>query len=1019
MQDGEGTITGREAGPGAASATGTVDHVTAPVAATSITRARTILSAKLILRLLLSVAAAALLVSPRFPYWNMKLAAPQYPRGLYLAIYPDRVTGDVDEIDALNHYIGMRKIGTAAVNERRLGIPAIWVVAACLVIAALLPSRWAVLLVIPAILFPPLFLGDLYWWLRDSGLGLDPKAPLSSSIKPFVPQFLGAGKIGQFRTEASLGVGCYLSLFALAISVLFATMSLRPRRERQRSARAQDTGRNRLASAAVIACLFWVAPLWADTVVVQPTGSPRALADALDRASSGDTIVVQGGVHAGPLVVRKAVRLTGEGWPVLDGQGHGTVVRLEAPASELRGFVIRGSGDVLAREDAGVLAAAPDLRIEGNSFEDVLFGVYLRQAPRSLMRHNTLHGKDLPVARRGDLIRLWYSNDVTIDDNTTEGGRDVVLWYSNHLNIRGNRVRGGRYGLHFMYCHDATVVGNRLCENSVGAFLMYSRRLQLRGNWIADNRGPSGYGIGLKDMDDGHVLGNVLGGNKVGLFLEHANAAFENNLLADNDKGIVIFPSARGNRFEANTFVENGEQVAMEGYADTMTTNVWRGNFWSDYRGYDAGGDGTGDITYRPARLFERLSDRNPALRLFAESPSAQAIDFAARAFPIFAPKPKFTDDSPRMRPLPPPVVLASKSGAWQWPLVTSLLLFWPIALVVARSAPAGGLAARSRAPQQPDDTATATATGAPPSTMDIAPVPAISVRGLTKRFAKVTAVDDLSFEVRQGETVALWGRNGAGKTTVLRCVLGLFPFRGTAHVLGWPCGPRGRASRQRLGYVPQEVRLHADQTVRETVLFYARLRRVPPGRIDRLIREWGLDDVERRPVSHLSGGMKQKLALVVALLADPPVLLLDEPTSNLDAHTRGEFSELLGRLKAEGKTLLFCTHRPSEVWKLADRVVVLERGCKVAEGPPETVRAHLVQPAHLGLMIAAGQSTFAAARLRDSGFLVETSGSRIWVDAPAGRKLEAIELLNQAGVRILDFDLESERDGTSSPRVE
>src|SRR6516165_4283353 len=114
----------------------------------------------------------------------------------------------------------MRKIGTAAATERRLGLPALWI------IAARCPSRWAVLLVIPAILFPPFLLGDLYWWLRDSGLGLDPKAPLSSSIKPFVPQFLGAGKIGQFRTEAWLGAGCYLSLFALGASVLFASFML-------------------------------------------------------------------------------------------------------------------------------------------------------------------------------------------------------------------------------------------------------------------------------------------------------------------------------------------------------------------------------------------------------------------------------------------------------------------------------------------------------------------------------------------------------------------------------------------------------------------------------------------------------------------------------------------------------------------------------------------------------------------------------------------------------------------------
>src|SRR5262249_19764150 len=154
-------------------------------------------------------------------------------------------------------------------------------------------------------------------------------------------------------------------------------------------------------------------------------------------------------------------------------------------------------------------------------------------------------------------------------------------------------------------------------------------------------------------------------------------------------------------------------------------------------------------------------------------------------------------------------------------------------------------------------------------------------------------------FEVRPGETIALWGPNGAGKSTILRCILGLLPFQGEIQVLGERCGPRGKASRRQIGYVPQEGWLHADRTIRETVHFFARLRNASPARADALISEWGLADVSRRTVQQLSGGMKQKLALVVALLSDPPVLLLDEPTSNLDARTRREFVGLLERLKS------------------------------------------------------------------------------------------------------------------------
>src|SRR5262249_28349215 len=146
-----------------------------------------------------------------------------------------------------------------------------------------------------------------------------------------------------------------------------------------------------------------------------------------------------------------------------------------------------------------------------------------------------------------------------------------------------NWLSAGRYGLHFMYCDDAHVAGNRLHDNLVGAFLMYSRRLRLEEDWIAGNRGASGYGIGLKGREDVRLAGNVLAGNKVGIFLEGSTGQFARNLLVDNDRGLVIFPSAAGNRFEANSFLENREQVVIEGFSDTMTTNLWQGNFWSDY----------------------------------------------------------------------------------------------------------------------------------------------------------------------------------------------------------------------------------------------------------------------------------------------------------------------------------------------------------------------------------------------------------------------------------------------------
>ena len=160
------------------------------------------------------IAALLLIASIFFPYWKMTLQAPQYPKGLSIQAYIYKLTGDVGEIDGLNHYIGMRPLAEAAQLERSLSIAAVSVLSLLLVAAIFIHSKFTVLLALPAILYPFIFLGDMYYWLRNFGLNLDPAAPLSNAIKPFVPPILGVGKLAQFVTIAQVQSGFYLALTA-------------------------------------------------------------------------------------------------------------------------------------------------------------------------------------------------------------------------------------------------------------------------------------------------------------------------------------------------------------------------------------------------------------------------------------------------------------------------------------------------------------------------------------------------------------------------------------------------------------------------------------------------------------------------------------------------------------------------------------------------------------------------------------------------------------------------------------
>jgi copper chaperone NosL len=168
---------------------------------------------------MLLLARVALLASLFMPYWRMTLKAPQYPQGLHVRAYLDRLEGDVAEIDSLNHYIGMRPLGEAAQFERTMAIAATVALVLLIEGAMLIHNRWAALLALPAVLFPALFLADLYYWMNRFGHELNPHAPLSTSIRPFTPPILGTGKVGQFATIASAGPGLWLAA-AAAVLVL-------------------------------------------------------------------------------------------------------------------------------------------------------------------------------------------------------------------------------------------------------------------------------------------------------------------------------------------------------------------------------------------------------------------------------------------------------------------------------------------------------------------------------------------------------------------------------------------------------------------------------------------------------------------------------------------------------------------------------------------------------------------------------------------------------------------------------
>lgn len=235
-----------------------------------------------------------------------------------------------------------------------------------------------------------------------------------------------------------------------------------------------------------------------------------------------------------------------------------------------------------------------------------------------------------------------------------------------------------------------------------------------------------------------------------------------------------------------------------------------------------------------------------------------------------------------------------------------------------------------------------------------------VKLEGVSKQYGRIHAVRDAGFSLDAGEIIALVGHNGAGKTTLIKLMLGLIrPTTGTVHVLGEDPARGDFAVRQRLGYLPESVSFHMALTGRETLAFYARLKRVDPGSADMLFERVGLaPEAAGRPVRTYSKGMRQRLGLAQALLGEPRVLLLDEPTSGLDPALRRNFYDLITDLRGRGTTVLLSSHALTELEDRADRVIIVNRGTKIADGTLDDLRRIAQLPTRISIKLAdaAGQ---------------------------------------------------------------
>lgn len=602
------------------------------------------------------IAAALMVVTFFAPLWHMTLLAPQYPNDLVLTAYGTTMEGDLQEINSLNHYAGVKAIEPENVFELKAFPFLLFGFVAVIVASAVVRRRWLRgAVVFGAWGFPIGLLLDLQYWLYNYGHDLIDGAPLNPG--PFTPKVIGRTKVVNFHSECMVSWGFWL-MVAAALLVTVGPLAVRFLRDSW-----SNTGSPRKATtvaAVVIAVLMAARP--------GATGTAHAATDGGDlnamiaAASPGSTLKVPAGTYRGQVTIDKTIALEGVGWPVIDGERAGDVIRITAGGVTIRGFVIQGSAREVSDEPAGIRVLGDHAVIEGNRVRDVLYGISLHDSDGHVVRGNNVQSiLEFAAERRGHALYLYYTNDNVLADNDISYAKDgVFINFSRNNLVENNRVTNLRYGIHFMYADENRMLNNVFRDNLTGGSIMYSKDLYFEGNEFSHNRSiASGYGLLFKDVDNIELNRNLIHHNRLGLTMEGAPLTpgtylrIHDNLIGYNDVALFLSTTV-GGEFSGNTFTGNLRQVDTKG-GSLEHHNKWqiegRGNYWDDYRGYDANGDGRGDIEYRYRSAFGELIQRDESLKAYSFTPAQSAVDLAAKWFPAYKYAPTVIDSAPLMRP--------------------------------------------------------------------------------------------------------------------------------------------------------------------------------------------------------------------------------------------------------------------------------------------------------------------------------------------------------------------------------
>ena len=398
------------------------------------------------------------------------------------------------------------------------------------------------------------------------------------------------------------------------------------------------------------------------TIVLLVSLSANSLQDAIDKAPIGSVLKLYAGVYKGSIVINKPLSIIGqEDGVVIDGENSGDVIKITSSFVTLKNLTIVNSGSRHENLDGAIsmhkeeVAKIKQCEISHCIIKNCLFGIDMQMVDNSIISDNQITSKELPLGLRGDGLRLWYSNNNIIKENSLIKSRDMVVWYSHGNLIEKNFGKYNRYSLHFMYAGKNFVKDNVYENNSVGIFFMYSQDSIATGNTVKSSLGATGMGIGLKDSSNFTLKDNTVIYCAQGFYIDRSpfepgtHNFIEGNKILYNAEAIHFHSLSIDNIIKDNTVMGNIEDIVNDSKRDRIHENEIVGNYWDNYEGFDNNNDGIGDTSHKVYRYADQLWIYNSNVKFFYGSPVISLLNFLAKLAPFSKPLFLMEDKKPKM----------------------------------------------------------------------------------------------------------------------------------------------------------------------------------------------------------------------------------------------------------------------------------------------------------------------------------------------------------------------------------